>query len=109
MFLNGCAYYLYCYLAEMYNWWVPEMSHIDVLVCDGDQQQEAGPSFQNMGGSSCVDQLITYRLVYLRSIISRYQKREMVWSRCATLSHNTLCGNSVIDGVLESSLGITIY
>ena len=25
------------------------MSHADVLVCDGDQQQEAGPSFSKYG------------------------------------------------------------
>ena len=25
--------------------WDPEMSHADVIVCDDDQQQEAGPSF----------------------------------------------------------------
>ena len=25
----------------------------------------------------------------------------MVWTGCSTLSHNTYCGNSVIDGVLE--------
>ena len=46
------------------------MSHADALVCDGDQQQEAGPSFQNMEGSSCVDLLATYRLIDLRSSIS---------------------------------------
>ena len=38
------------------------MLHVDVLVCDGDQQQEAGQLFQNIGGSSCVDQLAMYRL-----------------------------------------------
>ena len=27
---------------------------------------------------------------------------------CSTLSHNKLCGNSVIDGILESSLSVTI-
>ena len=32
-------------LAERRIWWDPEMSHADVLVCNGDQQQEAGPSF----------------------------------------------------------------
>ena len=25
------------------------MSHADILVCDGDQQQEAGPSFSKYG------------------------------------------------------------
>ena len=45
------------------------MSHADALVCDGDQQQEAGPSF-SMKGSSCVDLLATYRLIDLRSSIS---------------------------------------
>ena len=33
------------WLRERYIWWDPEMSHSDVLVCDGDQQQEAGQSF----------------------------------------------------------------
>ena len=46
------------------------MSHADVLVCDCDQQQEAGHLFQNVEGSSCVHLLATYRLVYLRSGIS---------------------------------------
>ena len=32
----------------------------------------------------------------------------MVLTRCSTLSHNIFCGNSVIDGVLESSLSVTI-
>ena len=32
----------------------------------------------------------------------------MVWTGCSTLSHNRYCGNSVIDGVLESSLCVTI-
>ena len=35
------------------------MSHADVLVCDGDQQ-EAGPSFSKYGSSSCVYRLVTY-------------------------------------------------
>ena len=35
------------------------MSHADALVCDGDQQQEAGHLFQNMEGPSCVDLLAT--------------------------------------------------
>ena len=40
---------MYCCFAEryIYIWWDPEMSHAGVLVCDGDQQQEAGPSFSN--------------------------------------------------------------
>ena len=25
------------------------MSHVEILLCDGDQQQEAGPSFSNFG------------------------------------------------------------
>ena len=32
----------------------------------------------------------------------------MVLTRCSTVSHIKLCGNSVIDGVLESSLSVTI-
>ena len=84
------------------------MSHADVLVCDGDQQQVAGPFFQNMGCSSCVYQLAMYRLVDLRSSIGCGQKWEMVWTGCSTLSHNEYCGSSVIDGVLESSLSVTI-
>ena len=32
----------------------------------------------------------------------------MVWTGCSTSSHNKYCGNSVIDGVLESSLSVTI-
>ena len=32
----------------------------------------------------------------------------MVWTGCGTFSHNKYCGNSVIDGVLESSLSVTI-
>ena len=42
-----------------YNWWDPKMSHADVLVCNGDQQQE-GIFFQNREGSSCVDLLAMY-------------------------------------------------
>ena len=53
------------------------MSHADVLVCDGDQHQEAGPSFYNMEVLSCVDLLSMYRLVDPRNIISSGQKREM--------------------------------
>ena len=33
----------------------------------------------------------------------------MVLTGCSTFSHNKLCGNSVIDGALESSLSVTIY
>ena len=33
-----------CCLAERNIWWDP-----DALVCDGDQQQEAGPSKKNYG------------------------------------------------------------
>ena len=33
----------------------------------------------------------------------------MIWTGCSTLSHNKYCDNSVIDGVLESSLMVTIY
>ena len=33
------------------------MSHADVLVCDGYQQQETGPFFLNMKGSNSVDLL----------------------------------------------------
>ena len=33
------------------------MSHADAHVCDGDQQQEAAPSFSN-----CVDLIETYLL-----------------------------------------------
>ena len=32
----------------------------------------------------------------------------MVLTGYSTLSHSKLCGNSVIDGVLESSLNVTI-
>ena len=32
----------------------------------------------------------------------------MVLTGCSTLSNNKLCGNSVIDGALESSLSVTI-
>ena len=67
-----------------------------------------GHIFQNMGGSSCVDKLAMYSLVYLRSSIGLGQIREMVWTACRNLSHNKLCGNSVIYGVLESSLRVTI-
>ena len=45
MFLNGCAYYMYCCLAGRYISRDPAMSNADVLVCDGEQQQEAGRSF----------------------------------------------------------------
>ena len=45
---------MYCCLAAMYIWWDPEMLHGDVVVCNSDQQQEAGPSF-----SKCVDLLAT--------------------------------------------------
>ena len=30
--------------------WDREMSHADILVCDGDKQQDAGPSYSNMEG-----------------------------------------------------------
>ena len=30
-------------------WWDPAMSHANVLVCDGDQQQDAGSSFSKYG------------------------------------------------------------
>ena len=84
------------------------MSHADALVCDGDEQKEAGPSFYDMEGSSCVDLLATYRLIDLRGSIRCGQKRKMVLTGCNTLSHNIYCCNSVIDGVLESSLSVTI-
>ena len=64
------------------------MAHADVLVCDGDQQQYAGPSVQNMEGSSCVDLLVMYRLIDLWSSITRDQKREMVLTGCSMLSYN---------------------
>ena len=32
----------------------------------------------------------------------------MLWTGCSTLSHNKYCGNSVIYGVLESLLSVTI-
>ena len=98
---------LYCCLAEGYILWDPEMSHANVLVCDGDQQQEAGPSFSKYG-----------RLKLCRSASNVPTNRSteyhqlpetgMVWTGCSTLSHNNYCGNSVIDGVLESSLSVTI-
>ena len=50
MFLNECAYYLYCCLTERHClWWDPEMLHVYVPVCDGDQQQVAGSSFSKYG------------------------------------------------------------
>ena len=74
MFLNGCAQYMCCCLAERYIWWDPEMSHeyvpVICVICDGDQQQEVGPFFQNMEGSSCVNLLATYQLIDLQSSIS---------------------------------------
>ena len=36
------------------------MSHADVFVCDGDQQQEAGSLKKYMTDSSCVDRLAMY-------------------------------------------------
>ena len=33
---------------------------------------------------------------------------KMILTGCSTLSHNKLCGNSVIDGVLKSSLSVPI-
>ena len=53
MFLNGCVLYLYCCFAERYVWWDPEMPHAYELVCDGDKQQEAGPSFSKYGRLKC--------------------------------------------------------
>ena len=51
MFLNGLhSTCTYCCLDERCIWWDPEMSHADILVFDGDQQQEAGPSFSKYGG-----------------------------------------------------------
>ena len=35
-------------------------------------------------------------------------KSRIGWTGCSTLLHNTYCGNSVIDVVLESSLSVTI-
>ena len=32
----------------------------------------------------------------------------MDWTGCTTLSHNKYCGNSVIDGFLESLLNVTV-
>ena len=60
-----------------------------------------GHLFQNMGGSSCVDQLVTYRLV--DPVVASAEA-----PKGSTLSHNKWCGNSVIYGVLESSLGVAI-
>ena len=34
---------------------------------------------------------------------------EIVWTGCRTLSHTKYCDNSEIDGVLESSLRVTLY
>ena len=31
-------------------WYGPEIAHADVLVCDRNQQQKAGPSFSKYGG-----------------------------------------------------------
>ena len=42
------------------------------------------------------------------SLMQLCQKREIVWTGCSTLSHNKFCGISVIDGVLKSSLSVTI-
>ena len=78
------------------------MSHADVLIWDGDQQQEAGPYFSKYWRFKLC------RLVDLRSSIGGGQKLEMVWTGCSTLSHNKYCGNSLIDGVLESSLSVAI-
>ena len=49
MFLNEYACYLYYCLGERYIWWDPEMSHADLLICNDDQQQEAGPFFSKYG------------------------------------------------------------
>ena len=109
MLLNGCAYST-CTVV-----WLRSISggiqkchmqtHLYVMVINNKRQCYI---FQNMEGSSCVDLLAMYRLIYLRSSISRGQRREMVLTGYSTLSHNKLCGNSVIDGVLESSLSVTI-
>ena len=40
---------MYCCLAERCIWWDLELSHTDVLVYGGDQQQETGPSFSKYG------------------------------------------------------------
>ena len=59
------------------------MPHADALVCDGDQQQEAGPSFSKYG-----------RLKLCRSASnvptnsSAEYLQEMVLTGCSTLSHN---------------------
>ena len=79
-------------------------THLYMMVINKRQ----GQLFQIIEGSSCVDLLATYRLIDLRSRISWGQKREMVLTGCNTLSHNKLCGNSVIDGALESSPSVTI-
>ena len=57
---------------QRYIWWEPEMSYADVLICDSDKQQEAGPSFFLIwkAQSRCVDLLATYPLVDLRNSIS---------------------------------------
>ena len=84
--------------------------HLYVMVINNrlHPNKSQGHLFRNMEGSSCVDLLAMYRLLDLRSSIIWGQKREMVLTGCSTLSHNKLCGNSVIDGVFESSLSVTI-
>ena len=49
MLWNGVCVVPDCCLAERYIWCDLEISHSDVLVCDGDQKQEAGPSFSKYG------------------------------------------------------------
>ena len=76
-------------------------TYVYVMVINNKRR---GRLFLNIEGSSCVDLLATYRLS-----ISGGQKRELVWTGCSTLLHNKYCVKSVIDGVLESPLRVTIY
>ena len=76
-------------------------TYLYVIVINYKRQ---GHLFQNMEGSSFVHLLATYRLIDLQ----RSETGDGIDWMCCTLSHNKLCGNSVIDGVLESSLSVTI-
>ena len=63
----------------------PAQTYLYVMVITNKRQ---GHLFHNMEGSSCVDLLVTYRLIYFWSSIIRGQKQYMVWTGRSTLSHN---------------------
>ena len=80
-------------------------TYLYVMVINNKRQ---GHHFQNMEGSNCVDLLATYRLIYIYGVASAEARNGIWYGLDVTLYHLKYCGNSVIDGVVESLLSITI-